>query len=88
MNSVAITEAAQATLAGTLPFPEIVAKLIAGGVEYYHVDYAGLSKQYYAGAGARVVTPIPFDDLPPPHRRPTHRVVPRRQAPQLIAIVA
>jgi hypothetical protein len=34
MNTQAITEAAQATLASTLPFPEIVAKLIAAGVEY------------------------------------------------------
>jgi uncharacterized protein YbcV (DUF1398 family) len=65
MDTRAITDAAQATLAGTLPFPEIVAKLIAAGVEYYHVDYVGLSKQYYDGAGARVVTPIPLDDLPP-----------------------
>ena len=64
MNTLAITEAAQATLAGTRPFPEIVAKLIATGVEYYHVDDVGLSKQYYDGAGARVVTPIPLNDLP------------------------
>lgn len=65
MNTLAITEAAQATLAGTLPFPEIVAKLIAAGVEYYHVDYVGLCKQFYDGAGGRVVTPIPCVDLPP-----------------------
>jgi uncharacterized protein YbcV (DUF1398 family) len=63
MDTRAINEAAQATLAGTLPFPEIVVKLIAAGVEYYHVDYVGLSKQFYDGA--RVVTPIPLDDLPP-----------------------
>jgi uncharacterized protein YbcV (DUF1398 family) len=65
MNTLALTEAAKATLAGTLPFPEIVAKLIAAGVEYYQIDYAGLSQQYYDGAGARVVTPIPLEDLPP-----------------------
>ena len=38
-------------LGGTLPFPTLVAKLIAAGVEYYHVDYVGLSKQFYDGAG-------------------------------------
>jgi uncharacterized protein YbcV (DUF1398 family) len=65
MNSRAITEAAQATLAGTLPFPEIVAKLIAAGVEYYHVDYVGLCKHFYDGVGGRVVVPIPLEDLPP-----------------------
>jgi uncharacterized protein YbcV (DUF1398 family) len=65
MNTHAITEAARATLAGTLPFPEIVAKLIAAGVEYYHVDYLGLCKTFYDGAGARVGTPIPLADLPP-----------------------
>jgi uncharacterized protein YbcV (DUF1398 family) len=65
MNTRAITEAAHATLAGTLPFPEIVAKLIGAGVEYYHVDYVGLCKQFYDGAGGRLVTPIPIDGLPP-----------------------
>jgi uncharacterized protein YbcV (DUF1398 family) len=65
MNTLAITEAAHATLTGTLPFPEVVAKLIAAGVEYYHVDYIGMCKQFYDGAGARVVTPIPLADLPP-----------------------
>jgi uncharacterized protein YbcV (DUF1398 family) len=65
MNTQAITEAAHATLGGTLPFPEIVANLIAAGVEYYQVDYVGLCKQFYDGAGGRVVTPIPIADLPP-----------------------
>jgi uncharacterized protein YbcV (DUF1398 family) len=64
MDTLAITSAARATLAGTLPFPAIVANLIAAGVEYYHVDYVGLTKQFYDGAGARVITPIPLDDLP------------------------
>jgi hypothetical protein len=33
MYTRTITEAAHATLAGTVPFPEIVAKLIAADVE-------------------------------------------------------
>jgi hypothetical protein len=50
MNTLAITAAAHATLAGTLPFPEIVARLIEAGVEYYHVDYVLL--------GSRVRKPL------------------------------
>jgi uncharacterized protein YbcV (DUF1398 family) len=65
LDTNAITEAADATLAGTMPFPEVVAKLIAAGVEYYHVDYVGLCKQFYDGAGGRVVTPIYYEGLPP-----------------------
>ena len=64
MNTIAISEAAQATLAGTLPFPEIVGKLISAGVEYYQVDYVGRCKQCYDGPGGRFVTAIPFEDLP------------------------
>jgi hypothetical protein len=39
MNSELIVEAARDTLAGTVPFPEIIGKLMAAGMEYYHVDY-------------------------------------------------
>jgi uncharacterized protein YbcV (DUF1398 family) len=65
MDTQKIVAAAEATLAGTLPFPEIVATLIAAGVEYYQVDYAGRSKQFYDGIGGRVVTSIPYEKLPP-----------------------
>jgi uncharacterized protein YbcV (DUF1398 family) len=65
MDSKEILVAAKATLTGTLSFPEIVAKLIAAGVEYYHVDYIGLCKTFYDGAGGRVVTPIEIENLPP-----------------------
>jgi hypothetical protein len=49
----AIAHAPHATRAGTLPFPEIVAKLIAAGVGYYYVDHVALCKQFYDGAGGR-----------------------------------
>jgi uncharacterized protein YbcV (DUF1398 family) len=65
MNTELITEAAAATLEGTMPFPEVVATLIAGGVEYYHVDYVGLGQSFYDGIGGRVVTPINYEGLPP-----------------------
>src|SRR5688572_7454681 len=64
MDATAIHEAAQATLAGTMPFPQIVANLIAAGVEYYHVDYAGRCKRFYDGSGACVATAITFEGLP------------------------
>lgn len=65
MNTEIILEAARATLAGTLPFPEIVGKLIATGVEYYHVDYVGMRKTFYSAEGAVTLTSIPYEDLPP-----------------------
>lgn len=65
MNTELVLDAARATLAGTAPFPEIVAQLLAAGVEYYHVDYVGLRKTFYGPAGDVAVTPITYDDLPP-----------------------
>lgn len=65
MDSRLITEAARETLAGKTPFPQIVAKLIAAGVEYYHVDYVRLSKAFYGPDADVVVTPITYESLPP-----------------------
>jgi len=64
VDATIIHEAAVETLAGTLPFPQIVAKLIGAGVEYYHVDYVGHCKRFYDAAGSCVVTPIPYEELP------------------------
>lgn len=64
MNTELIVEAARDTLAGTAPFPEVVAKLLAAGVEYYHVDYVGMRKTFYGPRGDTVVTPITFEGLP------------------------
>ena len=65
MNTEIITEAARATLAGTLPFPEIVRRLIETGVEYYHVDYVALRTCFYSAAGDVVTTPLTYEGLPP-----------------------
>lgn len=65
MDTKTIVEASEATLAGTLPFPAIVAKLIDAGVEYYHVDYISRCKRFHDGLGGCVVTPIDFEGLPP-----------------------
>ncbi len=65
MNTEIITEAARATLNGSIPFPEVVRRLIETGVEYYHVDYVALQMRYYNAAGGVVTTPIPYEGLPP-----------------------
>jgi uncharacterized protein YbcV (DUF1398 family) len=68
MDTQVVAEAARATLAGTMPFPEIVRRLIETGVEYYHVDYVALRKTFYSAAynaaGSMVVTPITYEGLP------------------------
>ena len=64
MNSKIIMEVSNATLNGTLSFPEVVSRLIATGVEYYHVDYVGLQKTFYSATGDRVITPITYENLP------------------------
>ncbi len=65
MNTDIITEAARATLDGSIPFPEVVRRLIETGVEYYHVDYVTLRTTFYSAAGGVVTTPIPYEALPP-----------------------
>jgi len=64
MNANEITLLAKAALDGSIPFPEIVGKLMANGVENYHVDYATKSFTFYGTSGAAVVAPITFEKLP------------------------
>ncbi|MDO9118529.1 MAG: DUF1398 family protein [Nitrospira sp.] len=64
MNANEIAVLAKAALDGSIPFPEIVGKLIANGVEYYHVDYATGSFTFYSASGAAVVAPLAFEKLP------------------------
>jgi len=64
MNAKEIAKLAQATLNGSMPFPEIVGKLIANDVEYYHVDYALSSFSFYTGSGTVVTAPLVFEGLP------------------------
>src|ERR1017187_5885405 len=65
MDSKLILEAARGTLDGSLSFPEVVGKLLAAGVEYYHVDYVGLRKRFYSAEGEMVATAINYEGLPP-----------------------
>lgn len=64
MNTEIITQTARATLNGTISFPEVVAQLLAAGVEYYHVDYTTLRKTFYDAGGAAASAPIPYEGLP------------------------
>ena len=64
MNSQIVAEAARATLDGSLPFPEVVRRLVETGVEYYHVDYVALRKSFYNGCGGVIVTSINYEGLP------------------------
>jgi uncharacterized protein YbcV (DUF1398 family) len=64
MNTEIVTEAARAALSGSIPFPEVVRRLIETGVEYYHVDYAALRMTFYSATGDTVTTPISYEGLP------------------------
>lgn len=64
MNADVVSLMAKATLDGSMPFPQIVGKLIAEGVEYYHVDYATNSFTFYSASGATVMASLPFEELP------------------------
>ena len=64
MNEDVVRALAKATLDGSMPFPEIVGKLIAAGVEYYHVDYATNTFTFYSAAGPAVTAPLAFEGLP------------------------
>lgn len=65
MKSEVVAEAARVTLDGTIPFPEVVRRLMETGVEYYHVDYVALQKSFYSAAGEVIATPITYENLPP-----------------------
>jgi uncharacterized protein YbcV (DUF1398 family) len=64
MNADAVNTLAKATLDGSMPFPQIVGKLMAEGVAYYHVDFAALSFTFYSAAGSTVAASLTFEGLP------------------------
>lgn len=65
MNTDIVGDVAQATLAGTITFPDVVRQLMETGVEYYHVDYVALRKTFYDAAGNVATTAICYENLPP-----------------------
>lgn len=58
MDANIINKLAEATVTGAMPFTEIVTRLIAEGVEYYHVDYASLQFTFYGTGGGVVAAPL------------------------------
>jgi uncharacterized protein YbcV (DUF1398 family) len=64
MNADIVQRMARATLAGELPFPEIVGNLLAEGVEYYRIDYVARQMSFYSSEGSVVIAPLIFENLP------------------------
>lgn len=64
MNADHVRELGRATLSGSIPFPDIVGRLITEGVEYYQVDYVGLQMHFYSAQGGVVLVPLGFEHLP------------------------
>jgi uncharacterized protein YbcV (DUF1398 family) len=65
MKSEVVAEAARAAFNGTVPFPEVVRRLLETGVEYYHVDYVALQTTYYSASGEIIKVAISYEGLPP-----------------------
>lgn len=62
---VAVIEACVAgSWQGTLPFPEVVGRLAAAGVERYHVDYARHECTHYLASGESLVIPVEHPPTP------------------------
>lgn len=61
MNTKLCKDMAQASIAGSLKFPEIVGKLIAEGMESYHVDFVRSENRYYMPNGESHVEPVDLE---------------------------
>ncbi len=64
MNATTIEQLALATVTGSLPFPEIVGRLLEEDVEYYVVDYRSMQFRFYGAQGSIVETPMAIEGLP------------------------
>ena len=64
MDAQEILGLAAATREGSMPFPQIVGRLVDNGVEYYHVDYVALQMSYYSASGEVIKTPVNYEGLP------------------------
>ena len=64
MDTKVVFEASRATLTGSVPFSEVVRRLLDTGVEYYHVDYVALRTTFFSAAGDFVSSSITLEGLP------------------------
>lgn len=67
MNAAAIEQLATATLNGSMPFPEILGRLMDEGVDFYQVDYRLRQFRFYGVHGDAVLAPLALKDLPEVH---------------------
>jgi uncharacterized protein YbcV (DUF1398 family) len=67
MNAIEVERLALATISGSMPFPEIVGRLIEEGVEYYVVDYRSMRFRFYGTEGGVVDAPLVIEGLPAVH---------------------
>ncbi len=58
MNLDTIRELADRSMRGEITFPQVVARLVADGVESYHVDYVRGENRYYMPNGESYVEAI------------------------------
>lgn len=64
MDQVLIQQVSDATLAGTMSFPEVVGNLLKAGVVFYYVDYLQQQKTFYSITNDSVSTRISYQNLP------------------------
>jgi uncharacterized protein YbcV (DUF1398 family) len=64
MDADLILKAVEATLTGSISFPEIVRSLMNNGVENYFVDYASRTFTFYSKEGAVAIAPLSAENLP------------------------
>lgn len=61
MNTDVMKKTTTRSLAGTMTFPEVVADLLAEGVESYHADLVRLEKTFYMPNGETFVESLDFE---------------------------
>jgi uncharacterized protein YbcV (DUF1398 family) len=61
MNHKVIKETVLGSLSGTITFPQVVGKLLAEGIESYHVDLVRSENRYYMPSGETHVEKVSFD---------------------------
>ena len=57
-------ECAAESVAGKIHFGEVIARLMAAGVERYHADYSRNENTYYWPDGNSCVVPMEFERMP------------------------
>ena len=65
MNTEIIHEASKQSVANSLPFPDVVSRLIEAGVESYYADLIQLQTTYYAANGEVCLSRLETEPLGP-----------------------